>query len=683
MRKANALLVITLGILFSLLITQNVSAGTWTYQETADAISDTGCWSNWYLANQTYDTDWNTYGKSNVSCSSYVYFNYTFPGGMTKSSYWQIKDQSATKNLSFSDGCWQQAINTGILELKASSSNVGAVHTTIWDCKNTSGLWMGESLAPFSLRWIIGTGTSQLYEEGMFWNDGLNYLSEIYTDQVLEYTNQVFNITLFNASTTGIIPKFIYDGTTYTTGIYTYTSGTNITFSKTITIPSVTATLNQTNTFYWNFNYTDFGTMKTENSTINNQTVYRIVILKNDSYGSISTINFTCYDEMDNTQINCTINPSFKLWPKSNYGSSSYRTIYGSKTTNGTMTTYYKYPDIEDFTTDLSLTASSSGYVSKIYGFNNQDLTNISVNEDLYLLSTADGIYVTFQVQGPTKVGIGGVYVVAQKNVQGNLTIINSGYTDDVGSITFFLNPIYSHTMTFSKSGYDTVIFSVTPTQSLYTVSMGGGTQDINQTSPMQGITYNILPSLAQTLQNDTTYSFSLELNSTDQSLANYGFILIDQNGNVLGTAQDTSTDGGTVTYSQNNGNLTTIFMNYYWTINTTTINQTVQWDVYYYYAGQFSLVHFFTDLRNFSHQGFNDFTRALIAFGLIFLVAGLASYYGGLTSPIGICLIIGVMTWMMDYVGLLPVIGPPQNHVMPIVISFFLIGYILMELRR
>lgn len=96
-------------------------------------------------------------------------------------------------------------------------------------------------------------------------------------DNVLELSNYTFNITINKSdSLSTITPSFIYNGTTYTSGITSETSGNNITYTKELNIPYITQdniTINTSS--YWSFNISLNGSYRIQNSstdyTINHQ----------------------------------------------------------------------------------------------------------------------------------------------------------------------------------------------------------------------------------------------------------------------------------------------------------------------------------------------------------------------------------------------------------------------------
>ena len=61
------------------------------------------------------------------------------------------------------------------------------------------------------------------------------------------------------------------------------------------------------------------------------------------------------------------------------------------------------------------------------------------------------------------------------------------------GSITFWLNPDFAHSLAFEKNGYEPFYLAQFPTQATYTITLGTSTSSsINDY--IRGITYTILP---------------------------------------------------------------------------------------------------------------------------------------------------------------------------------------------
>ncbi|GAG54645.1 unnamed protein product, partial [marine sediment metagenome] len=137
--------------------------------------------------------------------------------------------------------------------------------------------------------------------------------------------------------------------------------------------------------------------------------------------------------------------------------------------------------------------------------------SNVTTDQTLYLLSSADGIYVTFQVINVAEQPIADVVVNASRVIAGSIEIVGQGITGADGGVTFWLNPDFLHTLTFVASGYEQYTTSLTPTQSSYTITLGG--EAVVEISDYQrGMVYSIEPTFQ--LFNHTAYNFNFTLAS-------------------------------------------------------------------------------------------------------------------------------------------------------------------------
>ncbi|MFH1173689.1 MAG: LamG-like jellyroll fold domain-containing protein, partial [archaeon] len=137
------------------------------YQESANINTscggnDTGtyaCTGDWDSpCASTYDGNWKYGGNCSSESTGTVYINYTKPAGALNTSFWQVKDEQGTANLTIAQSCWDYDSTT--LMLSASSTcSLGFGDTISWACYN--GTW--KNLRGYFYKNI-------LYEEAMFWN---------------------------------------------------------------------------------------------------------------------------------------------------------------------------------------------------------------------------------------------------------------------------------------------------------------------------------------------------------------------------------------------------------------------------------------------------------------------------------------------------------------------------------
>ena len=162
---------IVLYLMVFLVLIFSVNAGSWCYQETANAssVGDGSCGLNYSgsysingiemmgnEANYTYDGDWNTWGSAAAANTVTVVMNYTKPENATNESKWQVKDGAGTTNLTLLESCWDY--NADYLLVKLVVSDTGDMND--WYCYNATDWQI-----------IRDENGGEAYEEAMWWYD--------------------------------------------------------------------------------------------------------------------------------------------------------------------------------------------------------------------------------------------------------------------------------------------------------------------------------------------------------------------------------------------------------------------------------------------------------------------------------------------------------------------------------
>lgn len=469
-----------------------------------------------------------------------------------------------------------------------------------------------------------------------------------------------FNVTTYetsrerfmeNITTSGSAPlnPFLqYNGTSYA-ATATNIAGNNYSITSNIDIPK-----DIYGNLTWYFNFSIGGVQ--QNGSLYGQKVEEIILGYCNASLTSSYINFTFADEGNLSLLNTgtiplsnwnyyigsgTINKNFTY--TNNTGSPSHAFCF-SPTNKSIITNYtIQYKD------------SEGNYPQRVLE-SAEILTNSTTNTTLYLLLAADGQYVTFQVINTAEQPIGDTHIIANRTIDGTQTIVGEGDTDASGSLTLWLNPDYEHTITFNATGYSLFTSVLFPTQTAYTIQLGGTAspgQDFNR-----GINYTINPQ-NQSLFNDTTYDFDFILTSNYWEVTEFGFVLLNSTGNVT-ASNSVSANGGTATVNYNVGNSTDIInMNYYWVINNTYINSSKVWYVYSSSGTDWSILNFINDITTYITGGLfglGDFGKSIIIFLIIFVFVGVMSFKFGLVSPAGISGLTFALVLMFDVgFGLIP----------------------------
>jgi hypothetical protein len=358
------------------------------------------------------------------------------------------------------------------------------------------------------------------------------------------------------------------------------------------------------------------------------------------------------------------------------------------------LTSNYNYgfcfsPETRPINAGITMQYASTDYPQRIYNPGTMTLTNSTTNITLYLLGSSDGLYVTFQVLNLAGQTIEGVNVIATRTVGSTVTEVGNGLTDASGLVTFWFNPDFSHTVTFTKTGYDTFTTTLFPTQSSYTITMGGTTTTNNDYS--QGISYFINPA-RDFLDNYTLYNFNFTINSDYWQLQGFGFSLYYGNHTLIGTNTSTVDTGGIVSLSNINTSFgqTNIYMNYFYLINGNYTNLSRSWLIQPTYGRNFSIWNFFQDLGIYIDSGFlgfDNFGKILLSFVLLVLISGGVAYNYGLRSEAAIMGIIFGVIFLLDVgLGFIPRIQIGSITAVPnfltIVAFLLLIVFVIKEER-
>lgn len=454
-----------------------------------------------------------------------------------------------------------------------------------------------------------------------------------------ETARETFSINLTaNNSLTAVTLN--YNGTEYTT-----TQSGDI-WSYSMDIPTTV----YNNSIYWKFTYGD---------TINSYTSYQnisetIFTLCNATY-SDDYLNVTFKDEADLAVLNASVTTStFEYYLGSGTVTKTYNLI------NNTDNLNYLFCATPNKTLHVNPYVQykrNADYPQRIWDAVVQDYTSSLTTQILYLLESADGIYVTIQIINSANQLISGVDITATREIGGVDTVVAFGTTGDAGTVTFWLNPDFLHVFDLSKEGLADYSTSLIPTQTSYTITMGGATETENST--IQGITKSILP-INSYLVNDTEYTFGFTLDSSYWDVSDYGFDLRLSNGTII-TGDNTGTEGTALTKLYNVNNQSIIYLDYYWVINDVYTNSSTYWIIQNTENTQWSIAVFFEDLNAYIDSGIyglDNFGKNLLIFLILFISVGIMSYKYGVASPLAVSsMMFGIIFFFDIVVGLIPAI--------------------------
>ncbi len=447
--------------------------------------------------------------------------------------------------------------------------------------------------------------------------------SKIFNSTSTEGTSETFQINVTANSSLSAV-DLVYNGTTYAT------TQSGEVWTRSLTVPAGT-TFNE---FYWNFTY---GSEYLQSATYN-QTISSNIFAPCNVTNNVTFLNISFKDEGNLSGITASIPTStFNYWLDDASVNKSFTYINNA---DQFSFAFCGTPSDKTFNVDPYVQyKQGTSYPQRTYDTSAVAFTNTTTDVTLYLLSSLDGQYVTFQVLDALSSVMEGVVITGNRTLEGSSVTVAKGTTDASGSVTFWLNPDFSHSFSFVKSGYDTLTESLTPTQSSYTVTLGGGiaSPDIKDYTRQIGLA--IVPA-GDYLTNQTTYSFNYSLTTSYWTFDSWGFGLKYGNGTAIGSQSSTVDTGGLLTLSASTSAADRIIMDYYYVINSTTQNMTKVWQINT--PGNFGIQTFFDrtivyiDANLFGilgSSGTDYFGKALISVLVLVLVTGGLSMRYGIAS--------------------------------------------------
>ncbi len=310
--------------------------------------------------------------------------------------------------------------------------------------------------------------------------------------------------------------------------------------------------------------------------------------------------------------------------------------------------------------TQFSFQYEAGGYQQRVIEFAQRWNSTLTTNI-LFLLSDADGLFVTFQVINTAEQTLENAIINASRIIDGINTIVGTGLTNAAGTRTFWLNPNFLHTINVFKTGFPQFTTNLFPDQTSFTINLGGtaagGEEDFTK-----GITADIFPK-GSLLDPNESFTFNFTLTSDFFTVDEFNFGLRDDNGNIFAN-ETASTNGGTLSTTLNVSDNTTIIMDYNWLITGNFTNNSRSWFIFNdTLDSDWSIRVFFTDLTLYIDDGLfglDDFGLAIITFLIIFLFTGLMSARFGLASPAAVTTLMFTLVLFFDVgLGLMDNLNP------------------------
>lgn len=503
--------------------------------------------------------------------------------------------------------------------------------------------------------------------------------AENVTDVICEFNENnrsfivgIFNTTMMSQNSTAET-EYSYFNLTF--NVLSGTPTVKFWFNNTPFSSTVTELANN----YWRASYnfdmfTSNGTFDTLWEIIlptvrkNSSTVQHTIDLLNisicDASNTVPFLNFTYTNETVSLE-DVTASVPYSTWNYYVGTGSLYKTQTFAAAAESPSHAFCGTPADKTINMDLTWDYTNANSQQRRYQPGIQSLNNGTSNITLYLLPTSEGIYVTFQVINAAEQPISGATVaLSRSGFDGNVTITETG---DSGTAAIFLDPDATYTLYVFATGYNPFTATQQFPTSEFTVNLGQASEEF--TDLMRGITFQTRPGIGF-LTNDTTYNFNFTIASTYWNLDEYGFRIVNETGDLLGSASDTAATGGTTGVNVNVEKNRLVFMEYYWVINGSYVNGTTLWGIEIPSEG--SIKSFFQRLSAYIDDGvfgLDSFGLSVILFLIIFLTVGLLSFKFGLNSPEAIAIIAFFIIVLFDVgFGIVP---DPFPNALPHFISF------------
>ena len=503
--------------------------------------------------------------------------------------------------------------------------------------------------------WAANDTFGDVNESYTSWSYTMIKNSESYNGYSYQTASETFSI---NVAATTPTANLIYNGTSHT-GTRTG-AGPSYVFNTTFDIPA-TADTTANQTFYWNV--TTGGTTYLTGTEQQNVSHTNFSICAG---GNVPFLNYSFIDETAGTRMNA----SNDLSDATNWLGSGTQTksFTFTNTTNNYQYTFCASPN-KTLTTDFSFKYSKTGYPQRTFVFDDKSLTNVTTQQTLYLLASADGIYSSISVIDTASDPIQGVLVQIEREIGGIWTLLTQGNTGTDGLVTFWVNPNYVHRITISKTGYITTQASITPTQTLYTMTLPSTSDTASYNTTITGIRAFAQPRTGRIING--THNFNATITSVASNLENCRVEIMSSNSSILvngnSAATNTSYCFANVNYNINDTEM--IFMRI--SVDTTEsdgyvyLTSDLKWFGYLYQEGivkQWRTIdYFFTDLKDLEEFGTGqeaEFNRLIFFFFLTTLFVGMFIFFTGIemSSPGWVLVFFVFVMLVASYGGFLSV---------------------------
>lgn len=414
------------------------------------------------------------------------------------------------------------------------------------------------------------------------------------------------NVTLIEGETISSV-NLVYNGTS-NSATSTLISGNNYTLSSTIDVPESAVGQNTTQ-FFFSVN----SNLGQTNLSSHNQSVGAINLsIFGQGIGGLPYMKFTFKNETTAQEdVSATFSSTWTYY----LGTGAItKTLTFTNASENRNYSFQFHPQNRTLFTDMSVDYNNADSQQRTFDPTTLTLTNNTLSKVLYLLPTANGIFQQFITQSIIGGTITDVNFVINRSIGGLSVQLDSGVTDGSGFASMFLNPDFSHTASFTKTGFADNVFSFQPSSQSRTVVMGTSAISANGSTISTNTNVTILPTNSS-LNNGTDYLFSFTVQSTE-SINLITMNITNLSGYQVGF--QTNSGVGTISQTINTGENISFIGVFLYSTDEETITFTKVWNIAVNFEGDYSI---FKQLTLYTTYGFEDFIRLMIVIMVILSV--------------------------------------------------------------
>jgi hypothetical protein len=293
-----------------------------------------------------------------------------------------------------------------------------------------------------------------LQYSNMNFSSGTVIINQSYTNYTYETKYENFNLSVELTGDSELSQvKLVYNGVEYAVSDIT-TNGTLATLSKSINIPLNSNNFsNQTNQFYWKFTYDGGFTESLYNST---QVSGYINLQSCNSTYNQTSLNFTYYDELNQTNLNATLYPTsllvnFKYWLGDGTVKKEYN--YQALGTSNNSFRFCNFPN-QTIKIDMDMQYLAINYADRSYYFRSKSINSTQQNILLYSILSSEATKFSTNVKQGTEAFSNAVVEVWKYFVGlGQYKLVMIGLTDDKGKFVTNIDLDQRYNLTVVRDG--------------------------------------------------------------------------------------------------------------------------------------------------------------------------------------------------------------------------------------